>query len=132
MAERAAAVTYDVVALTRAAPDVRAVVEAMLRTDPSLRVALLADGAVVQLCDDAGRPMLTIESPLLVQVDGEVSRLLGDEVAARVRAPLWWVEARSPGAVPAAAELARRFATALVGDLGGAVWPPDAAPGSGP
>lgn len=114
--------TYDVVALVRNAPDVQAMVDSMADTDEDLRVRGTADGAIVQLCDDEGRALVSIEAPQLVRVEGEVERLLGAEVAARAPVPVWWVEARGADADERAAALARTFAGELTRRLGGVVW----------
>jgi hypothetical protein len=115
-------VTYDVVALVPDAPQVQSVVDAMAATDEGLGVRGAADGAVIQLCDEHGRALLSIEAPQHVRVEGEIERLLGAEVAARTPAPVWWVEARAAGGDERSAELARRFAGELVRLLGGTVW----------
>jgi hypothetical protein len=118
--------TRDVIVLTDRMPDVRAIVDGMLAAGPELRVRAVAGGAVVQLCDDGGRPLVSVEAPILVQVPGEVARLLGPE-AAGVDAPAWWVEARESTAVAAAEGLARVLAGRLAAQLGGVLWPPGAA-----
>jgi hypothetical protein len=122
--------TQDVVALLPRAPRVRDVLAAMQAAGEQFRVRAVADGAVVQLLDDGDRPLVSIEVPVLVQIPGEVERLLGGDVAARVPAPLWWVEARAPSARPEGRRLARRFADTLAARCGGVVW--SAEPGPGP
>jgi hypothetical protein len=117
----------DVVALVPVMPDVADVLAGMLAAGPELGVRPVEVGPVVQLCDPGGRPLVSIELPVLVQVPGEVERLLGPELAGRVQVPVWWVEARAPSARQGAGELARRFADALVQRLGGTVWPQRAA-----
>src|SRR5918992_2912811 len=121
----------DLVALLRAMPDVRAVVGGMVTAGRDLRVRQAAGGAVIQLCDAGGRPLVSIEVPVLVQVPGEVERLLGPEMAAEVEPPLWWVEVRATER-DGADRIARDFAADLVGRLGGVMWagerPPDPDP----
>jgi hypothetical protein len=121
-------VSRDVVALVSTAPDAPALLSGMAAAGEDLLVVPAAGGAVVQLCDapdGAGpRALLTIEEPLLVSVPGEVARLLGAETAARVSGPVWWVEIRAAAVPEHAAELAYRFAGALVERLGGVIWPP--------
>ncbi|GAA2111792.1 hypothetical protein [Actinomadura alba] len=114
--------THDVVALVQKAPDVRAIIDSMVDTGKDLRVRGAIEGAVIQLCDDQGRTLVSIEPPQFVRVEGEVERLLGAEVAARAPAPVWWVEARASGTDPRSAALGRRFAEELVRRLGGTVW----------
>ncbi|GAA3732141.1 hypothetical protein [Salinactinospora qingdaonensis] len=118
--------TYDVVALVRQAPDMRVLADAMVRAGRRLRVRGAGEGAVIQLCDDDGRALLSIEAAQRVDVPSEVERLLGSDTARRMPHPCWWVEARAThprdGDEDTAA-LAHRFATGLVDRLGGTVWP---------
>ncbi|GAB2834507.1 hypothetical protein GCM10027176_43590 [Actinoallomurus bryophytorum] len=114
--------THDVVALVRNAPDVRTMVDSMAETDEHLRVRGTGEGAIIQLCNEEGQALVSIEAPQFVRVDGEVERLLGAEVAAKVPTPVWWVEARAALADERSAALARRFADELVRRLGGTVW----------
>lgn len=116
--------TKDVIALTERMPDAWSVLAGLLSGGPDLRVQAAGDGAVVQLCDAEGRPLVSIEAPLLLQVPGEAVRLLGREVPGD--GPVWWTEARASTAVPQAAELAGTFAARLQMLLGGSVWPQDA------
>jgi len=121
--------TRDVVALLPAAPDVHDVAAALLAAGERFGVRTAADGAVVQLCDEDGRPLVSIEVPVLVRVAGEVERLLGREVAAGLPPPpLWWVETRAPGTREGAERLGRRFAETLAARCGGVVWPPGPGP----
>jgi hypothetical protein len=115
-------VTHDVVALVRTAPQVRSLVDSMADTDETLRVRGTAGGAIIQLCDEEGQALVSIEAPQFVRVEGEVERLLGAEVAAKVPTPIWWVEARATIADERSAALARKFAEELVRRLGGTVW----------
>jgi hypothetical protein len=121
-------VTRDVVALLATAPDVHDVAAALLAAGERFRIRAAADGAVVQLCDDQGRPLVSIEVPVLVRVPGEIERLLGDPVAGALEPPLWWVETRAPSAREGAERLGRRFAEALAARCHGVVWPPEADP----
>jgi hypothetical protein len=114
--------TYDIVALIEDRPTHQDIVAAMLAAGPDWAVRSLADGSVLQLCDEAGEPMASFESPLLIQVPGELERVLGPS-AADVPTPVWWHEVR---AMPreGASELADRYADELVKRLGGRVWRP--------
>ncbi|ONH34222.1 MULTISPECIES: hypothetical protein [Protofrankia] len=114
--------TVDVIALCRVRPDIEASVTALVAASPRLRVVPVSHGAVIQLADDDGRPLVSIEGPVLVQVPGEAQRLLGPEVT-MIDSPLWWVEARATSAREGAEDIARRFAHQLVRLLGGVVWP---------
>ncbi|MEV4440455.1 DUF6177 family protein [Streptomyces sp. NPDC049577] len=118
--------TKDVIALTERMPDAWSVLAGLLAGGPDLTVRSTGEGAVAQLCDADGRPLLSVEAPLLLNVPGEAARLLGIEESA---GSVWWTEARASTAVPLAERLAGAFAGRLTTLLGGAVWPPGA-PGS--
>ncbi|GHB84221.1 hypothetical protein GCM10010347_63890 [Streptomyces cirratus] len=112
--------TKDVVALTERMPDPWTVLAGLLSGGPDKLVDAAAEGAVVQLCDEQGRPLVSIEAPLLVQVEGEAERLLG---ATAPPVPFWWTEARATTGVEDAARLAGTFAARLAALAGGSVWP---------
>jgi hypothetical protein len=112
-------VSMDLVALCRELPSRDTVIAALVAAGPDLTVTGDESGAVVRLLDQCGRPLFAVEAPLLVQVAGEVERLLG--VVAEV--PVWWVEIRAVSGRDDAAEAARRFAERLAGTSEGAVWP---------
>ncbi|MEU6895741.1 DUF6177 family protein [Streptomyces sp. NPDC046557] len=112
--------TKDVVALTERMPDPWTVLAGLLSGGPEKLVNAAADGAVVQLCDEEGRPLVSIEAPLLVQVEGEAERLLG---ATAPPVPFWWTEARATTGVADAARLAGTFAARLAALAGGSAWP---------
>ncbi|MFF4159436.1 DUF6177 family protein [Streptomyces sp. NPDC001678] len=118
--------TKDVIALTERMPDSWSVLAGLLAGGPDLRVQTTADGAVVQLCDEQGRPLVSIEAPMLLQVPGEQARLLGTAPADVPDGPVWWIEARASSAVPEAEKLAGVVAARLATLLGGRVWPPGA------
>lgn len=118
--------TKDVIALTPRMPDLPTLLAGLYAGGPDLGVNSRADGAVVQLCAPDGRPLVSVEAPVLVQVPGETARLLGGEGAGH-DGPVWWTEARASTAVAEAGRLAGSFAGRLVTVLGGAVWPPGAA-----
>ncbi|WP_267596002.1 hypothetical protein [Carbonactinospora thermoautotrophica] len=121
--------TYDVVALLPSLPDVRDTLEAVIAVGGrDFRFASAGNDAVLCLYDRDGWPVLAVENPFLVQVPGEVERLLGPEVAADAPTPTWWVEIRAPSARIGAPELARAFAAALVERVGGVVWQPPVTP----
>ncbi|MFF8972489.1 DUF6177 family protein [Streptomyces sp. NPDC014995] len=114
--------TKDVIALTPRMPDLPALLAGLYAGGPGLGVDTLAEGAVVQLCATDGRPLVSVEAPVLVQVPGETVRLLGHDVPP----PVWWTEARASTAVAEAGRLAGSFAGRLATVLGGTVWPPEA------
>ncbi|MDQ1009558.1 hypothetical protein QFZ82_004043 [Streptomyces sp. V4I23] len=116
--------TKDVIALTQRMPDPAAMLAGLLAGGPDKLVGAQGDGAVVQLCDAEGRPFVSVESPMLVQVPGEAERLLG---ATAPEVPYWWTEARATTGVAEAERLAGTFAARLVSLLGGSAHPPEAA-----
>ncbi|MGH3993059.1 MAG: hypothetical protein ACRDSN_11435 [Pseudonocardiaceae bacterium] len=111
--------TVDVIALCREQPDIQATLAALLEAGPGLRLRPIERGGLVQLCDDGGAPLVTVEGPSLVQVPGKVERLLGTEIAP----PVWWVELRARDHHPEALRVARRFAGVLAQATGGVTWP---------
>jgi hypothetical protein len=115
-------VSYDVVALIDGRPSYEDVLAGMLAAGPDWLVRDVSEGAVLQLCSPEGQPLASLEAPILIQVPGEVERLLGPELAG-VPTPVWWAEVR---AMPqeGAPELADRYAAELVKRLGGQVWKP--------
>ncbi|MGW6736294.1 DUF6177 family protein [Streptomyces sp. NPDC055013] len=116
--------TKDVIALTPKMPDLPTLLAGLYAGGPDLGVNTTADGAVVQLCAPNGRPLVSVEAPILIQVPGETARLLGHAVE---EGPVWWTEARASTAVAEAGRLAGSFAGRLATVLGGTVWPPEAA-----
>lgn len=118
--------TKDVIALTPKMPDINTLLAGLFAGGPDLGIDSRADGAVVQLCAPGGRPLVSVEAPLLIQVPGEAQRLLGDAVSAP-DGPYWWTEARASTAVEEGERLAGSFAGRLAAVLGGTVWPPEAA-----
>lgn len=116
--------TKDVIALTPKMPDLNTLLAGLYAGGPDLGVNTTADGAVVQLCAPDGRPLVSIEAPILVQVPGETARLLDRSI---IDGPVWWTEARASTAVADAGRLAGSFAGRLATALGGTVWPPEAA-----
>ncbi|MEU5050071.1 DUF6177 family protein [Streptomyces sp. NPDC021096] len=116
--------TKDVIALTERMPDTVSMLAGLLSGGPDLQVRTLGDGAVVQLCNAEGRPLVSIEAPMLLQVPGEAARLLGPD-AEPASGTAWWIEARAATSVPQAEELAGAFAARLTMMLGGTIWPPD-------
>ena len=115
--------TYDLIALVQEEPHLGILVDDLVRAGEGLRVSVTGSGALIQLHDDEGNPVVSVLEPRRVVVAGEAERLLGPEVAAGVTVPYWWVEARAPEYGAAMPALVHRFADALVGRLGGVVWP---------
>jgi hypothetical protein len=115
-------VTYDVVALLERMPSDSDRLAALGATGPEHRVRAVAAGMVIQLCDDEGEPLVSIDTPMYIQVPGEAARLLGTTLA-DVPTPTGWVEIRA-AARDGGSELAWRYAEELVGLAGGRIWAP--------
>ncbi|GAA4523833.1 hypothetical protein [Amycolatopsis samaneae] len=114
--------TFDVVGLCRREPDADTLVGAILAaSEPSL-VDSLEDRRLFRLRHPDGRSLLTIEGARLVQVPGEVRRLLGLDRTADVPHPVWWVESRAPDGDAEAEAAARAFTDAVVTATGGLSW----------
>ncbi|GGW54349.1 DUF6177 family protein [Streptomyces xantholiticus] len=117
--------TQDVIALTPAMPDAHTMLAGLYAGGPDLRVGSSGGGAVVHLHTHDGQWVATVEVPLLLQVEGEVRRLLG--TGAGAEAPVWWTEVRATAAVSEAGRLAGSMAGRLTSLLGGSTWPAEAA-----
>ncbi|MEU6219886.1 DUF6177 family protein [Streptomyces sp. NPDC047022] len=115
--------TKDVIALVKKMPDPLSVIAGLLCGGPDKLVGTEGDGSVVQLCDERGRPLVSVEAPLLIQVRGEAQRLLG---TSEPEVPYWWTEARATTGVREAEQLAGTFAARLAALVGGTVWPQEA------
>lgn len=124
--------TADFIALCRNEPDIGVTLAALAAAAPELRVRPIEQAMLLEVCDDDGRALVTIESPLLVRVPGEAARLLGPGVDAPH--PAWWVEARATdGTAPGGGAddddrgdgraVARRFVEALAAATDGCTWP---------
>ncbi|MFD7130483.1 DUF6177 family protein [Streptomyces sp. NPDC059894] len=118
--------TKDVIALTPKMPDQASLLAALHAGGPDLELTATDEGAVIHLRTTAGRPLVSVEAPLLVHVSGEAERLLGVESAAP-QAPYWWTEVRASTATPEAEPLAGSVCGRLTTLLGGTTWPPGTA-----
>lgn len=114
--------TKDVIALTPKMPDTRSLLAGLFAGGPELGLISTGDGAVLQLCTRAGRPLVSVEAPLLIHTPGEAERLLGPD-ASPPPLPYWWTETRASTAVPEAEPLAGSVCGRLTTLLGGTVWP---------
>ena len=72
--------TYDLVALVDGRPSSADVLAGLAAAGEELGVRAVSGGAVVQLCGEDNLPLVSIELPLLIQVPGEVERMLGTTV----------------------------------------------------
>lgn len=113
--------TFDAVALCREQPTTEMTLGAMSSAGESLRVRTVERGGLLQLCADDGHVLATIEGPRLVQVPGEVRRLLGIDVADLPHA-VWWVETWAPSHSRDGAAIAAAYVQALVARTGGHSW----------
>ncbi|MEV1019693.1 DUF6177 family protein [Streptomyces sp. NPDC050264] len=114
--------TKDIIALTPKMPDPAALLAALHAGGPDLTLTTTDDDAVVHLCTAAGRPLVSVEAPLLVHTPGEAERLLGHQLTAP-EPPFWWTELRASTAVPEAEDLAASVCGRLTMLLGGTAWP---------
>ncbi|MFJ9130315.1 DUF6177 family protein [Streptomyces sp. NPDC102340] len=114
--------TRDIIALTPKMPDPAALLAALHAGGPDLTLTTTDDDAVIHLCTTAGRPLVSVEAPVLVHTAGEAERLLGHQLAAP-DPPFWWTELRASSAVPEAEPLAASVAARLTMLLGGTTWP---------
>ncbi|BBC30672.1 uncharacterized protein SGFS_019660 [Streptomyces graminofaciens] len=114
--------TKDVIALTPKMPDTRSLIAGLSAGGPDLGLTSTGDGGVLQLCTRAGRPLVSVEAPLLVHIPGEAERLLGPDVSAPPP-PYWWTETRASTSVPEAEALAESLCGRLTTLLGGTAWP---------
>lgn len=112
--------TYDLVALVDGRPSSDDVLAGLAAAGDELGVRAVSGGAVVQLCGEDNLPLVSVELPLLIQVPGEVERMLGATVGT-VDTPAWWVEIRAT-ARDGAREVAELYANTLINRLGGKVW----------
>jgi len=113
-------VTLDSVAVCATRPDVAAILDALLAAGPQLGLQPVPRSGEVQLLDEAGRVLVSIDGPILVQVAGEAQRLLGVQSAPN---PSWWVTCRADGMLPGADGAAERLCAELVRAAGGLTWP---------
>ncbi|MFZ3566798.1 DUF6177 family protein [Streptomyces sp. BH097] len=114
--------TQDIIALTPKMPDPAALLAALHAGGPDLTLTSTDDDAVIHLCTAAGRPLVSVEAPILVHTAGEAERLLGPENGAP-EPPFWWTELRASTAAPEAETLAESVAARLTVLLGGITWP---------
>lgn len=118
----------NVVALVPTAPDRRALIHALAAADRDLRVRMVADGALVELLDEEGRVVASMQAAQRLTLATEADRLLASEIADDLPAQPYWVEARGthlPGVDPTG--VVSRFARSLTDRLGGVVWTPEPA-----
>ncbi|MFJ9039069.1 DUF6177 family protein [Streptomyces sp. NPDC102406] len=116
--------TQDFIALTPKMPDTAALVAALHAGGPELHLSTTHDDAVIQLTTASGRPLVSVEAPVLIHTPGEAQRLLGPQPTPPPL-PYWWTEIRASTAVPEAEPLAASVCGRLILLLGGTTWPRD-------
>lgn len=119
------------VALLERPPDIPELTRALVASGPSLRVRLVADGALIQLRDETGQLVAAVHAAQRLAASAEAERLLGTALPDSLPAQPWWVEARTTGAGladPATRQAMRSFAATLVERYGGLVWQPQTPP----
>lgn len=109
--------SHDLVALLHERPDTAAVLDGM--TAAGERLEVRPHAGAVHVYDPDGRLLVSIETPIYVQVPGEAERLLG----VPVDVPTWWLGIRAAAEPPEAERVARAFCADLVRRQGGMVWP---------
>ncbi|MEU3307412.1 DUF6177 family protein [Nocardiopsis sp. NPDC006832] len=113
--------SYDVVALVGGRPNEQAIVDALQYVDPELRLHVHGNTDVLQIRDQEGRLLATLEPGQEVERPDDVVRLLGEDVVAGLPETYWWVETRARPDEQGR-EVAHRFSDRLALRLGGAVW----------
>lgn len=108
------------IAVCAAQPRLADLVTALAEADPTLRVLQDEDRAVLVLLRGE-HPVLTVEAPVLVQVPGEASRLLGPTMR-QADGPGWWVHYHYAAGDAEAAALAAAAGHRLAGQCEGALW----------
>ena len=115
--------TYDVVALLERMPTDEEMLTALGAAGPEHRVRAVSGGMVIQVCDDDGDPLVSIDTPMYIQVPGEPVRLLGTALTDVPGADL---VGRDPGRRRATADRSWPGSTReeLVDRVGGQIWAP--------
>lgn len=121
----------DLIALLHDRPTLEGLTEALLAAGSGLRVRLVADGAVVELRDDADRLLAGVRAAQRLTVSAEADRVLDSVVTDDLPAQPWWVEGRTTvtgEADPLTWNALLRFARSLTERYGGVVCDPDRGP----
>lgn len=116
------------VALLEHPPGVPGLTRALTAAGPALRVRLAADGALIQLREETGRLVASVQAAQRLAASAEAERLMGTALPDTLPAQPWWVETRTTDAGlanPATRQAMRRFADTLVEWYGGLVWHPE-------
>ena len=113
--------SYDTVALVAREPDLETVTRVLEDTAPGLWLHPHPDTALLELRDDDGALLATVEPGLAMASRQEIGRLLGQDTQDSAPDPCWWVETRARPD-EAGRRVADDFAQVLVDRLGGTVW----------
>lgn len=108
--------SLDIVALVVDRPDLGGMLTGM--TGPRGQLDVRLHQGATHLYDPDGPLLVSVESPVLVQVAGEVQRLLGVQVPG----PVWWIDIRAAAEPDEAALLGRTIGDEFVRRHGGMVW----------
>lgn len=108
--------SLDIVALVIGRPDPAGMLTGM--TGPRGQLDVRRKAAAVHMHDPDGPLLVSVEAPALVQVAGEVERLLG----AQVPGPVWWIDIRAAAQPDEAALLALTIGNEFVRRYGGMLW----------
>lgn len=110
--------SLDIVALVLDQPDPGGMLAGMSGPRGMLGVRHDATTGVTHIHAPEGPLLVAVEAPALVQVKGEVQRLLGVEV----QGPVWWVDIRASVEPDEALVLARTIGDEFVRRHGGVLW----------
>lgn len=108
--------SLDIVALVVGRPDPAAMLTGM--TGPSGQLDVRHHAGATHLHHPEGPLLVSVEPPALVQVPGEVQRLLGVQVPG----PVWWIDIRAAVEPSEAAALSRKIGDEFVRRHGGTLW----------
>lgn len=113
--------SYDTVALVAREPNLETVIRALEDVAPGTWLRPHPDTALIELRDEEGSLLATVEPGLPLASNQEIGRLLGPEQQDTAPNPCWWVETRARPDT-AGRRIADDFAQTLTTHLGGTVW----------
>jgi hypothetical protein len=114
--------TADLVVLSQSVPDSAAILTTLAAVAPELRVDTSIE-SVLQLRDEHGRLVVSVEAPSTIAVAGEAERLLGCSAPSASSAPYFWTELRSIQRPGVAAVLAQSLAAQFLGIVSDGIAP---------
>lgn len=113
--------SYDTVALVAQEPGLETVTRVLEQIVPGLWLRPHPDTALLELREEQGPLLATVEPGLAIASHQEIGRLLGAEKQDIAPDPCWWVETRARPD-DAGHRVADDFARTLAELLGGTVW----------